>query len=78
MYLIWKYIQGQRYSMFNKNSSNMKPKTIKNLPTFTREQLYKLVWSKSIRSIASEYNIPESSLKKKSKNDDIPLQHLGH
>ena len=56
----------------------MNLKTKKSQETFTREQLYKKVWSRSIRSLASEYKISESNLKTICNDNGIPLPKMGY
>lgn len=56
----------------------MNLKSNKNQESFTREQLYDIVWSKPIKSIAATYKIPEYSLSKICKDNNIPLPMLGY
>ena len=44
----------------------------------TRQELYDLVWSKSMTALAKEYNISDNGLRKICKKLDIPLPQLGH
>lgn len=44
----------------------------------SRQELYDLVWSKSMTALAKEYNISDNGLRKICKKLDIPLPQLGH
>ncbi|RUA36077.1 MAG: hypothetical protein DSY77_01780 [Bacteroidetes bacterium] len=46
--------------------------------TFTRKQLYDLVWSKPLTKLAKEYAISDNGLRKICKKHNIPLPKLGH
>ncbi|MFL0125314.1 hypothetical protein V2590_11565 [Tenacibaculum maritimum] len=46
--------------------------------TFTRKQLYDLVWSKPLTKLAKEYAISDNGLRKICKKHNIPLPQLGH
>lgn len=46
--------------------------------TFTRKELYDLVWSMSIRAIAAKYTISESEIKSTCKDYNIPTPLNGH
>lgn len=45
---------------------------------FSREQIYELVWSKSLSSIAKEYSISDNGLRKICKEYEIPIPKMGH
>ena len=45
---------------------------------FTREELYKVVWSKPLTTLAKEYSISDNGLRKICKKHDIPLPKSGH
>lgn len=46
--------------------------------TFNRLELYKLVWSEPMTSIASKYGISASTVRKISKEMNIPIPNMGH
>ena len=46
--------------------------------SFTRQELYNLVWSKPLTTIAKEYDVPYSILKKTYKENNIPCPNLGY
>lgn len=46
--------------------------------TFSRKQLYDLVWSESLVSLSKRYNISDSGLRKACKRLGIPLPDAGH
>lgn len=46
--------------------------------TFSRKQLYDLVWSNSLVSLAKVYNISDNGLRKACKRMEIPLPDIGH
>jgi len=46
--------------------------------SFTREELYNLLWSKSMSSLAKELGVSDVGLAKACKRADIPLPGLGH
>jgi hypothetical protein len=46
--------------------------------TFTREELYQLVWSEPMLTIANKYLISDTGLRKICINMDIPLPRAGH
>ena len=46
--------------------------------TFTREELYQLVWSDPMLTIANKYLISDTGLRKICINMDIPLPRAGH
>lgn len=45
---------------------------------FSRQELYDLVWSKPMTTLAKEYNISDNGLRKICKKLNIPLPDLGH
>lgn len=45
---------------------------------FTRLELYNLVWSKPMTTLAHEFNISDNGLRKICKKNDIPLPKQGH
>jgi hypothetical protein len=46
--------------------------------TFTRHQLYDLVWSKPISTLAKQYQVSGTELRKACKKMDIPLPNMGY
>ena len=44
--------------------------------TFTRQELYELVWSESMLSLSKKYNISDTALRKICKRMNIPLPPL--
>ncbi|MCF1449829.1 hypothetical protein FS815_23865 [Agrobacterium vitis] len=46
--------------------------------TFTREQLYELVWAKPMRNIAADYGVNAIELAKKCDEHDIPRPKAGY
>ena len=46
--------------------------------TFSRKQLYNLVWSKPLTSLSKEYAISDNGLRKICKKHNIPLPKLGY
>lgn len=46
--------------------------------TFTREQLYNLVWAKPMRNIAADYGVNAIELAKKCDEHDIPRPKAGY
>lgn len=49
-----------------------------NKKTFTRQELYDLVWSKPLTRLAKEYGISDNGLRKICKRMEIPLPSGGH
>jgi hypothetical protein len=49
-----------------------------NKQTFTRQQLYTLVWSQSLLSLSKKYDISDNGLRKLCIRMDIPLPRVGH
>ncbi len=45
---------------------------------FTRKELYDLIWSKPLTTLAKEYQISDNGLRKKCKTHNIPLPKMGH
>ena len=45
---------------------------------FTRHELYDLVWSKPMTTLAKEFNLSDNGLRKICKKNDIPLPNSGH
>jgi len=45
---------------------------------FTRLELYDLVWSKPMTTLAKEFNLSDNGLRKICKKNDIPLPNSGH
>jgi len=46
--------------------------------TFTRQNLYELVWTKPLSVLATEYQISDNGLRKMCKKMQIPLPPMGH
>lgn len=46
--------------------------------TFTRKEIYNLVWSKSLLSLSKEYQISDNGLRKICKRLNIPLPPQGY
>lgn len=46
--------------------------------TFSRQQLYDLVWSDSLLSLSKKYNISDNGLRKACKRMGIPLPDMGY
>jgi len=46
--------------------------------TFTRHELYTLVWSEPLLALSKEYGISEYKLRKICKSMNIPLPEVGH
>ncbi len=44
----------------------------------TRQELYDLVWSKPMTTLAKEFNLSDNGLRKICKKNDIPLPNAGH
>src|SRR6056297_1752486 len=45
---------------------------------FTRKELYDLVWSESLPSLAKKYKLSDNSLRKRCKKINIPLPPAGY
>src|SRR5436190_13447129 len=45
---------------------------------FNREELYNLVWSKSMLALSKEYSISDVGLRKLCKRMSIPVPRVGH
>lgn len=45
---------------------------------FSRQELYELVWSKSMLALSKEYNISDVGLRKMCRRMEIPVPRLGH
>lgn len=45
---------------------------------FTRQELYDLVWSKPMTTLAKEFNLSDNGLRKICRKNDIPLPNAGH
>ncbi|MDZ7741197.1 MAG: hypothetical protein U5Q03_05450 [Bacteroidota bacterium] len=45
---------------------------------FSRQQLYDLVWSNSLRSLSKKYNISDNGIRKACTRMNIPLPLMGH
>lgn len=46
--------------------------------TFTREELFKLVWSEPLSRLARKYNISDNGIRKRCKKMNIPLPRSGY
>lgn len=49
-----------------------------NKKTFTRNELYEMVWSKPLTTLAKDYNYSDNGLRKLCKKHNIPTPNAGH
>ncbi len=46
--------------------------------SFTRQELYDLVWSQPMRTLASQFGVSDVALAKTCRNHDIPIPPRGY